>query len=142
MRILGSRFEALGSVPEIEEFLTEPETILDRRYISAEALGLEFSEHEDGVVGVIHVFTEPQHGVHPFEGELPCGLSSTMSRSEVRSLLGPPESAGEAITVPVLGDQPPWDRFVVAGDVYLHVSYRREHPGISRVTLMTEGCVP
>lgn len=141
--MLGSRFWELGGVPELEDHLTEPEAIEDRTHVGAPRLGLGFTEHGDGVVGVIHVYVEPGQGMHAFEGALPCGLSRGMGRPETRNLLGDPESSGEAMTLPVLGAQPAWDRFVVAEDVYLHVSYRRDgRPGLSLVTLMTKQFAP
>jgi hypothetical protein len=143
MRILGSRFGALEGVVDLAGYLTEPETIEDRTHLNAPALGLGFTEHGDGIVGVIHVYAEAGNGMHAFEGQLPCRLSRGMSRPEVRDLLGPPESSGEAVTLPVLGDKPSWDRFVVADGVYLHVSHRCDgRPGLSLVTLMTKEFAP
>ncbi len=64
-----------------------------------------------------------------------------MSRGEVRNLLGDPERSGEAARLPVLGDMPAWDRFVVH-DFFLHAQYRGDGPGLSLVTMMTPEAAP
>ena len=109
--------------------------------VAAPALGLAFVAPEDRVVSMVFVYCTPIEGFEPYGGPLPHGLKTAMSRDQVRSLLGRPERSGDASRLPVLGDKPAWDRFVV-DESRLHVSYRPGSPGISMLTLMTGESAP
>ncbi len=138
---LRRHLDALQTDPALRGAL-EPAAELDGRWhVAAPALGLAFVALEDRVVSSVFVYCEPIEGFEPYAGPLPHGLTAAMGRDRVRSVLGPPERSGEASRLPVLGDRPAWDRFVVA-EGRLHVSYRLGSPGISMLTLMTPETAP
>jgi len=125
----------------LTEHLSSPELIEDRTHVTAPDLGIGFVDHGADVVSTIHLHCASGGGMDEFSGELPMGLSSTMTRSEVRALLGTPEASGDSVTLPGLGAKPPWDRFFVPRGV-IHVSYRDDRPGLSLVTMMLPEAVP
>ena len=131
----------MGAVPELNGCLSPPERMEERTHVEAPTLGIGFVDHGDGIVGTIHVHCEASEGTGVFTGHLPMGLSKTMTRSEVRGLLGEPESSGGEVTLPVLGSRPAWDRFSV-GEQLIHVAYRPGGPGLSLVTIMSRKVAP
>jgi hypothetical protein len=131
----------LQAQPGLSGHLTSPVRTEGRTHVDAPAIGIGFVDHGDGLVGTIHVHCDATESMDRFAGELPQGLSRTMSQVEVRRLLGEPESSGAGLTLPVLGVMPPWDRFIV-GERVVHVSYRADEPGLSLVTLMCREVVP
>lgn len=139
--LLGTPFADLQAHPELSGHLTSPVRTEGRTHVTAPVIGIGFVEHGDGLVGTIHVHCDATEDMGRFAGELPHGLSRTMSQVEVRRLLGEPESSGAALTLPVLGAMPPWDRFVVGAPV-VHVSYRADEQGLSLVTLMSREVAP
>lgn len=139
--LLGTRVADLVADPELSGHLSPPERIEERTHVEAHKLGIGFVDHGDGVVGTIHVHCEAAEGMSAFIGPLPMGLSKTMTRSEVRDLLGQPESSGGEVTLPVLGSRPSWDRFKI-DEGMVHVSYRIGAPGLSLITIMSRAVAP
>lgn len=139
--LLGTPITDVGAHPSLFGRLSSPELIEDRTHVTAPDMGIGFVDHGDGVVSTIHLHCDSGGGMDAFSGELPLGLSSTMTRSELRALLGTPEASGDSITLPGLGAKPPWDRFFAPRGV-IHVSYRIDRPGLSLVTMMLREVVP
>jgi hypothetical protein len=139
--ILGTRVADLAAHPELSGHLSHPERIEERTHVQAQSLGIGFVDHGDGVVGTIHLHCEASEGVRAFAGALPVGLTSSMTRYEVRTLLGQPESSGGEVTLPVLGACPSWDRFAV-DEGMVHVSYKIGASGLSLVTIMSRAVAP
>ena len=131
----------LRADPRLGDALGRAEELDGRWHVAAPAPGLAFVAPEDRVVSSVFVYCSPIQRFTPYAGPLPHGLTAPMGRDEVRSLLGPSERSGEASRLPVLGDKPAWDRFVVE-EGRLHVSYRLGSPGISMLTLMTGESAP
>ena len=138
---LRRHLDGLQADPALHGALEPAEELDGRWHVAAPALGLVFGAPEDRVVSMVFVYCTPTEGFEPYGGPLPHGLAAPMSRDQVRSLLGRPERSGEASWLPVLGDKPAWDRFVV-DEGRLHVSYRLGSPGISMLTLMTAESAP
>ena len=138
---LRRHLDGLEADPALHGALEPAEERDGRWHVAAPALGLAFAAPEDRVVSSVFVYCMSIEGFAPYGGPLPHGLSATMGRDQVRSLLGRPERSGEASRLPVLGDKPAWDRFVV-DESRLHVSYRLGSPGISMLTLMTAESAP
>jgi hypothetical protein len=65
----------------------------------------------------------------------------SLTRAEVVSRLGTPEKSGKQHRDPILGDMGAWDRFRVPQGV-IHIQYRFDGPGISKITLMRSDVVP
>ena len=66
---------------------------------------------EEGRILVVFLYQAGRHGYSLYKGTLPLGLDMTMKRSSVRALLGAPQFAMEATTLPRLGRQGPFDRY-------------------------------
>lgn len=141
LALLDRPLSELATDPRLAEHLLPLERVDDRTHVSAPELGLDFSDDADGLVRTVHIHVEPHDGMNGFRGRLPAGLSCDLNRSEVRALLGVPESFGEAVTLAVLGPQPSWDRFLVDGG-FVHVSYRQDGRGLSMVTVMSLETAP
>lgn len=138
---LRCHLDALQTEPALRDALHPAAELDGHWHVTAPALGLAFVARDDQVVSSVFVYCSPVEGFEPYAGPLPHGLTAAMSRDQVRSVLGPPERSGEASRLPVLGDRPAWDRFVVA-EGRLHVSYRLGSAGISMLTLMTPETAP
>jgi hypothetical protein len=65
----------------------------------------------------------------------------TATASEVRTLLGVPAKHGEESSSSILGKSGAWDRFNLGGNT-IHVEYKCNIDGISKVTLMRNDVVP
>lgn len=68
-------------------------------------------------------------------------LPFTFSRQEVVAHLGSPAKSGRRISDPILGEYGAWDRFTRSSYV-VHVEYRIDADGISKITLMRPDVVP
>lgn len=126
----------LEDQPELAGELRAAEEDEGRWYLRAPGLGLEFVADAERRVTTVFLYCDPMGDIRAFERKLPDGLTRDMGRQQVRELLGAPEREGEASRIPVLGEGPAWDRYEV-GDRLVHVSFRPDGPGISKVTLMT-----
>lgn len=135
MRLLGLPITALEADPELGRHLTRPERIEHRTHVDAPAIGVGFVDHGDGVVDTINVRCDETEGPSAFRGDLPMGLATSMTRAEVRGVLGEPEAWGGGEVPWLPGWRPAWDMFPVAGEV-VHVSYRDREPGLAQVTVM------
>jgi hypothetical protein len=125
-------------VASTEEDLEEGERL--RSYLANLAAGYQLMHHS-GRVATAFVYAEPDEGFSAFPWPLPGGLSRGATRSEVRTRFGVPERSGEAVTVPALGRQGPWDRFAV-GAVRVHFQYTEPEQRVRRVTIMAVADAP
>ena len=120
--------------PDLEE--GEP----PRSYLSGPAAGYEIM-HCERQVNTVFLYAAPAEGFEPFRGSLPGGLTAQATRQEVLRRFGIPERSGEAVTIPGLGRQGAWDRFVV-GSVCVHFQYTEPEERIHLVSLMVAGKAP
>ena len=141
VELLGTSTAELASHPAFLGRRLAVERFDERLHVEAPESGFEVVDHGDGLIGTIHLHCRPGDGFAAFAGELPCGLAPTMTRAEVRRLLGEPEWSGEALTFAALGSMPPWDRFVL-DEGYVHVSYSDDDSGLSLVTVMARAAAP
>ena len=148
-RLLGARVGDVRIDPALAGALREPEEIEGDVHLGAPRLGVglvalaegQHAEVDQLRVSTVHLHCTPDSEHSAYTGLLPRGLGAEMSRHEVRNLLGDPERSGETVRLPVLGDMPAWDRFVVGG-WFLHVQYRGDGSGLSLVTMMTPEAAP
>lgn len=101
-----------------------------------EGRGIQFNCDRDDE-RINHLFLEKDG----YAGTVRSDLSFDLSKSETRSLFGPPAKSGDKFSHPVLGEFGPWDRFNLEGFV-LHLEYLIDQVGIRQVTLMREDAVP
>lgn len=120
--------------PDLEE--VEP----PRSYLSGPAAGYQII-HCEGQVDTVFLYAVPAEGFEPFRGPLPGDLSARATRQEVLRRFSIPERSGEASTIPGLGRQGAWDRFVV-GSVCVHFQYTEPEERIRLVSLMVAGKAP
>jgi hypothetical protein len=102
--------------------MPEAEAIGDRSYVSLPSQGVSLVLLDNERVGVIQLHGAGHEGFVQFHGDMPGSLAFGMSRGQVRLLRGTPDRHGEMQAIPVLGDKPAWDSFVIDG-VRLHVEY-------------------
>jgi len=139
-RLLGASLSDIEKAPALAGALDDVEEVGKQLYFDKPELGLSFVADGAGVTAVL-IYCRADGAYAAFNGDLPHGLTSGMSRPRVRELLGAPESSGEEKMLPLLGMKPAWDRFRVK-EGFVHVSYRLHGPGLSVVTLMTQQGTP
>ena len=97
-------------------------------------VGVSCVSADKATVTAVQLHSLGHEGHSQFAGVLPSNLEFSMSRPQVRALLGEPLGHGDAAEIPVLGKKPPWDAFAV-GPLRVHVEYHFECGSIQMITL-------
>lgn len=115
--------------------LPPPEGIGDQAYVSLKGAGVSLVFDAAGTLIAMQLHADGHEGYVGYSDPLPHGLRFNMGRMEARMLLGPPEASGEVRRSPVLGPQPPWDRWA-RPEAMVHAAYGFDAEGIGMVSLM------
>ena len=121
-----------GTAPNYE--VAEPEDFDDSGYFLQRSLGFEATVRTDERVGIIYFHSAGHHGYEQYRGELPRGLDFSMSRSDVRSLIGAPAAEGGPVTDILTDKEIHWDRWTFP-EYQLHCQYPERQDSTDMVTI-------
>jgi hypothetical protein len=128
---LGSQFNLVQStlgMPVLSEVFDELEHDEKQKYsVSCKDGTWEFSLSSTNRIETIFLYLNKGYGVYE-------GISSVMSKDDIISLLGTPDSFGEPHVSPILGSFGGWEKYK-RYDHYLHIEHIDEYRGVSKVTL-------
>jgi hypothetical protein len=110
------------------------EVIEDRSYLTMENQGLSLCSDNHVTVSTVHIYGEGHGRISKDSGSLPVDLRFSMGRNEVRSQCGVPTVSGEATDIPILGQKPPWDVYILSG-LRVHLEYALDCKSIGLITL-------
>lgn len=133
--LLGRDLSEISSFPLFQDVeIPELEMIGDEGYVEFQSLGFAMVVSEERVISAIHLYSEGHEGYLQFAGTVPAGASFSMSRGEVRSLLGKPVESGDGGAVMLPGLRPAWDAFHVDGQ-RLHFEYSENKESVRLITI-------
>lgn len=132
--LLGQRYADLRASSALGQGMPEAESIGDQSYVSLPAQGVSLVLLDNDRVGVIQMHGAGHEGFAQFAGDVPGGIAFAMSRSQIRQLLGTPDRHGEKQKVPVLGDKPAWDNYLIDG-MRVHVEYTLTGQSVQLISL-------
>lgn len=95
----------------------------------------------DGTLSAIFLYGRNNEGFEAYEGLLPLGLTFSLSRDEVRQVLGEPSKTGEGRSILNAGEIHPWERYDLP-EAIVHARYTENENEITLVTLMTPAAAP
>ena len=130
--LLGQTIEDLPDVLKAQRPVIQ--SIGDWTYVSIRDAGLSLVLPDNEHIDTVQLYAAGKDGYSGFSHPIPGGLTFMMSRVAVRHLLGPPNSAGEATVLPILGKKPAWDRFVL-GALVIHAEYTDDVQSVQMFTL-------
>jgi hypothetical protein len=134
-KLLGLDFESIRSSDVLSGVqIPEPEFIDLDSYIELPNLGVSLVLTRGEFVSTIQLYSQGRDGYREFDGKVPGDIVFSMSRADVRGKLGDAKSSGEAVSVPILGDKPAWDKFDVGG-IAVHVEYCSDLTSVGLVSI-------
>jgi hypothetical protein len=113
-----------------------PELIGDEYYIEIPSIGVSMVLPDGETVTAIHLHAENHEGYSQYQGEIPTGILFSMSREQVRKILGAPIQYSDGRKVLLLGERPAWDAYII-NDLKIHFEYAENTDSIGLVTLST-----
>lgn len=132
--LLGQRYSDLRASSAIAQNMPEAESIGDQNYVLLTEHGISLVLPDTERVGVIQLHRAGHEGFSEYQGAMPGNVSFAMSRAEVRNLLGTPYLHGEKQAIPVLGEKPAWDSYLLDG-VRMHIEYTRTAESVQLISL-------
>ncbi len=132
--LLGKRYADLMLSSFFGPHMPEAEPIGDQSYVSLPDKGVSLLLPDNERVGVIQLYGAGHEGFSSFEGAVPRGVAFAMPRTAVRKQLGEPKNSGERQSIPVLGEKPAWDAYLLDG-VRLHIEYTLQAESVQLISL-------
>ena len=132
--LLGRRYADLRASSIFGPNMPEAESIGDQSYVSLLEQGVSLVLPDNERVGAIQLHAAGHEGFSQFEGAVPGDIAFAMTRTEVRKQLGEPALYGEKQSIPVLGDKPAWDSYLLDG-VRVHIEYTLQGGSVQLISL-------
>jgi hypothetical protein len=132
--LLGQRYEDLRASSILGPDMPEAELIGDQSYVSLPEQGMSLVLPDNERVGTIQLYAAGHEGFSQFDGDVPSGIAFAIPRSEVRKQLGAPVLCGERQSIPVLGEKPAWDSYLLNG-IRMHIEYSLQGESVQLISL-------